>query len=205
MRLRRQLILVSLLTLSLPWAGCQYIREMESTMRLGQVVALTASARAVADRIRTDPQLVEHLQQNAYSAEPGSQLYAHPLPAPIILDGYDDDWRYLGLQQKELRQSQTRLRYTVGEFNNTLSLFIQVDDADITYHNPAKAELASGDHLVLRSRVAEAGAWVTRDYIIRSGAPGNVTAVYLDRRQPQHRRVMGEAQIRGYWQERQGG
>jgi len=29
MSLRRQLLLVSLLTLVLPWAGCQFIRETE--------------------------------------------------------------------------------------------------------------------------------------------------------------------------------
>ena len=36
MNLRRQLLLVSLLTLILPWAGCQFVRETESALREGQ-------------------------------------------------------------------------------------------------------------------------------------------------------------------------
>ena len=48
MTLRRQLLLVSLLLLSLPWAGCQFIREMEGALRHGQAQSLQASATAVA-------------------------------------------------------------------------------------------------------------------------------------------------------------
>ena len=36
MNLRKQLLLVSLLTLILPWAGCEFIRETESALRQGQ-------------------------------------------------------------------------------------------------------------------------------------------------------------------------
>ena len=36
MNLRRQLLLVSLLTLMLPWAGCEFIRETEIALRDGQ-------------------------------------------------------------------------------------------------------------------------------------------------------------------------
>ena len=46
MNLRRQLIAVSLLLLSLPWAGCQYLREMERTLRSGQEMAVNATATA---------------------------------------------------------------------------------------------------------------------------------------------------------------
>ena len=46
--LRRQLVLVSLLLLTLPWAGCQFVREMEGALRQGQEQALQATARAVA-------------------------------------------------------------------------------------------------------------------------------------------------------------
>lgn len=48
MTLRRQLLLVSLLLLSLPWAGCQFVREMEAALRHGQEQSLQATAQAVA-------------------------------------------------------------------------------------------------------------------------------------------------------------
>ena len=44
MPLRYQLLLLSLLTLLLPWAGCHYAREMESALRDGQEQALLATA-----------------------------------------------------------------------------------------------------------------------------------------------------------------
>ena len=49
MTLKRQLLLVSLLTLMLPWAGCQFIRETESALRSGQQQML-AFGRALMSR-----------------------------------------------------------------------------------------------------------------------------------------------------------
>ena len=51
MNLRRQLLLVSLLTLMLPWAGCEFIRETESALRAGQQQMLAGTARAVASSL----------------------------------------------------------------------------------------------------------------------------------------------------------
>lgn len=97
MRLRRQLILVSLLTLCLPWAGCQYIREMEDALRQGQSVALLASAKAVAAHIANDAGLKTALHGAGVSTAGARPIYLHPLPSAAIVDGYDDDWRHLPL------------------------------------------------------------------------------------------------------------
>jgi hypothetical protein len=58
MSLRRQLLLVSLLLLSLPWAGCQFIREMEGALRQGQEQSLQATATAIAAVLGQQPQLI---------------------------------------------------------------------------------------------------------------------------------------------------
>jgi hypothetical protein len=55
MNLRRQLLLVSLLTLVLPWAGCQFIRETESALREGQQHMLSGTAVAIADSLAQFP------------------------------------------------------------------------------------------------------------------------------------------------------
>ena len=52
MRLRRQLLLLSLLLLSLPWAGCQYVREMEGALQSGQEQSLLATTQALATVLR---------------------------------------------------------------------------------------------------------------------------------------------------------
>ena len=49
MTLKRQLFLVSLLALLLPWAGCEFIRETESALRSGQQQMLAGTARALAN------------------------------------------------------------------------------------------------------------------------------------------------------------
>ena len=56
MTLRRQLLLVSLLTLMLPWAGCEFIRETESALRTSQQTMLSGLARAVADSLAAYPE-----------------------------------------------------------------------------------------------------------------------------------------------------
>ena len=51
MSLRLQLLLLSLLTLALPWAGCQYAREMENVLRDAQQQAVLATTATVASAI----------------------------------------------------------------------------------------------------------------------------------------------------------
>lgn len=198
MRLRRQLILVSLLTLCLPWAGCQYIQEMENALRQGQSVALTASAQAVAARLSSEPALRETLQQPAARGNPNSQIYLHPLNMAPIIDGYDDDWRSLDLDLTLGKQVENTfsLAYWAGIHTNQIYLLIKVADPDLTYHDPGKARMASGDHIILMM-----GDKDKRHYIIRTSAPGNVTARYLNA----SGHIRQEHSIQGSWLEIKGG
>jgi hypothetical protein len=86
MNLRRQLLLVSLLTLILPWAGCQFVRETESALREGQQQMLSGTALAIADSLSQFP--YELLTEE----NDGERLYAHPLRTAPLIDGYADDW-----------------------------------------------------------------------------------------------------------------
>jgi signal transduction histidine kinase len=56
MSLRLKLLLLGLLTLVLPWAGCRYAREMESALREGEQNSLQAVAQTIAASLqgRTD-------------------------------------------------------------------------------------------------------------------------------------------------------
>ena len=51
MTLRGKLLLVALSILVLPWAGWQFVRQMEFLLRQGQEQALLASAEALARSI----------------------------------------------------------------------------------------------------------------------------------------------------------
>ncbi len=76
MNLRRQLLLVSILTLILPWAGCQFIRETESALREGQQQMLAGTARAIADSLSQFPD--EMLAGHGESQLGEDQLYGQP-------------------------------------------------------------------------------------------------------------------------------
>jgi two-component system sensor histidine kinase ChvG len=56
--LRVKLALVALVLLVLPWAGVQYVNEMERVLLEGQERALLATARAVATALHDRPQLL---------------------------------------------------------------------------------------------------------------------------------------------------
>ena len=97
MKLRKQLALLSLLSLSLPWAGCQYVKEVSSALQHGQLAALDATANAVAARLAAEPAL--------FGRDRGRNniptLYAHNVEQPLIVDGYIDDWRGLKLPSQK--------------------------------------------------------------------------------------------------------
>ena len=56
MSLRLQLMVLSLLTLVIPWTGCQYVKEMESSLRSGLAQSQLATARTIAARVRDQAQ-----------------------------------------------------------------------------------------------------------------------------------------------------
>jgi dedicated sortase system histidine kinase len=118
-RLWLQLILVSLLALCLPWAGCTYIKEMETALRGGQQEALLARARSVALMLNGRPDIVGELVTDAPATatgaplylidevsglrlgtnddlakdtSDGAPLYLHNLTQPVTSDGYDNEW-----------------------------------------------------------------------------------------------------------------
>ena len=93
MSIRVQLLLVSLTTLILPWAGCQYARELETALRTSQEQALLASAGTIANALSAEPQRLfrDPDDVGAFDAARGD-VYAHPLLAQPLLDGYRDDW-----------------------------------------------------------------------------------------------------------------
>ncbi len=225
MNLRRQLLLVSLLTLCLPWAGYQYVQEMDAAMRFGQLQSLKATAQAVVSRLASEQTLLEELAQPRWRADSSRSLYAQPLVVDPLLDGYEDEWRYWHKSPRHYPPLTTAAKHTVDEHNNgydaidhqtvatteprmslslgvrdqNLWLFASTTDHHIVYHNPSLDPLASGDHLRLRTRLADGRL---RDYVLSASAPGLLTAVYQDADMafPQQ-----EARLQGVWQEHSNG
>ena len=85
MTLKRQLLFVSLLTLMLPWAGCQFIRETESALRANQQQMLGRVAEANAETFTQYAEEFPLRVRNDHLI--GDQLYGHVLETePVIGD-----------------------------------------------------------------------------------------------------------------------
>jgi len=93
MKLPGRLLLVSLVTLLLPWAGCRYVSEVESALRQGREETLIATARlvAAATEARGDAAWTD-IERWAPWRPVADDIYLHPLARAPALDGYFADW-----------------------------------------------------------------------------------------------------------------
>ena len=162
MKLAPRLLMVASVTLLLPWAGCQYIREVESALRYGQAETLGATAdvlaSALTNRLDTGdaPGSVPGIANtshidNGTVAAPG--VYAHPLNRSPSLDGYADDWGLPAaalLTLPEPLRDDFTVRYQLGTDGPSLFLFFQIDDDDVVTG-------AGGDRVRLRLGSADEG------------------------------------------------
>jgi dedicated sortase system histidine kinase len=130
MNLRRQLLLVSLVTLMLPWAGCQFIRETESALRTGQQQMLAATARALANSMA---QYGEEFPKPVATFGTEDQLYIHELTMRPEIDGYFDDWPLQAESLESMRGVDGPVLFAVGSFGQTIYLYVEVSDRNVTY------------------------------------------------------------------------
>src|SRR5690606_16357757 len=133
-----------LLTLVLPWAGCQFIRETESALREGQQQMLAGTAQAIADSLAQFPR--EFLVEGKAAEYSADQLYAHALPSAPLIDGYFDDWALPESSLAPLVEGDTA-RYALGTFRQNLFLYIDVRDDNVVFALPGSGETLYSDRV----------------------------------------------------------
>ncbi|MDP5208454.1 ATP-binding protein [Microbulbifer sp. 2205BS26-8] len=189
MKLRRQLLLVSLVALALPWAGCQYLRQVDAALAQGQLQALEATAAAIAARLASAPQLIapDPLRQ---ARPPGAQLYLNPLPQAPFVDGYGDEWRSLALKPRALLDAQRSplAQVTLGQFGERVYLLLTVSDPTPAYHDPRTGLLSAGDTVELYTG--------NRHYTLPVASQGAASALWHDPRAGHYER---ELRLHGRW------
>ncbi|MEQ8515872.1 MAG: hypothetical protein RIC38_09740, partial [Chromatocurvus sp.] len=197
MTLRQQLLAVSLLLLALPWSGCQFVREMEGTLRDAQATAIAATANAVAAALRDQPGLL-YIDPGRLgdASDAGDSLYVHSGLGPVIVDGYAEDWEGIDRLQREAGRGALGVRYAAQERGDRLYLLLEVSDPDIRYAAGPGSGAISADRVLLR------GFASGRDTVlIATSAPGRVRAAPVD-----GDLTPVEAQrVRGVWQDTAGG
>ena len=177
MNLKRQLLLVSLLTLLLPWAGCEFIRETESALRQSQQQMLSGTARAVAESLERYPE--EFPAQPNGNVTAGDQLYGHRLDTEPLIDGYLNDWSLPPDALRQIRGTDGPIRFVVGLHGRYVYFYTAVTDDDVVYASPSTIAIEDGptyaDRVVL---ISANPPMASESLTFAAEAPGPVIALF---------------------------
>ena len=198
MSIRFQLLIIALTTLVLPWAGCQYARELESTLRVSQEMSLQAAAATIAHTLSAQP---HEAFQDVADSQPFSpdqdDLYVFPLHNQPLLDGYREDWD-LAAEPRPL-PSTTGLvaRIQAGFADRYLFLYLEVDDAKL---DPEPSDVHPEEDRF--DRVNLTFQWpdgALQSYFFATSAPGLIEAQSVARSEDGADHVVGEPRMQAFW------
>ncbi|MEM9384182.1 MAG: ATP-binding protein [Pseudomonadota bacterium] len=191
MRLRWQLLLVSLLTLALPWAGWRYTVAVERAQRADRQTGLVENA-ALVERIlsarleRLPDPLLETQGRN-----PARELSARQLTRTVLIDGFVDEWAPVASGATGTK----RTRWQAGLDDRFIYLYVEADDNSPRYRSAPGAGDADHDALVLIFDAPNGERTFAR---IDTPSPGPVSARHL-------RDDDVLPRIRGFWRAAPGG
>lgn len=198
MTLKRQLLLVSLLALILPWAGCEFIRETESALRTSQQQLLTGTARATANAISAHADKFPRKIRNRVAAE---QLFLHRLTKEPEIDGFFDDWLLDERSLRTIRGADGPIRIAVAVFAQTAFLYVDVKDKSVVYATRPAMLLNDGPEFADRVMLISNNPPDQNDtFVFSAEAPGAIVSY-------RHNKFGFEAEssIAAQWQDVAGG
>jgi two-component system, OmpR family, sensor histidine kinase ChvG len=200
--IRLQLLVVALTTLVLPWAGCQYARELESALRGSQEQSLLASTSTIANALSAQPQRVfRNADLRAFDAH-GGDLYVHPLMNQPLLDGYREDWGIPWDPAILPTINGYRARLQAGSTERYLYLYAEVDD---THFNPEPNDVERDPVDPDKDRFDRVNVWLQGQdgtetaYFFATTAPGLTAAQRAAKDDDGTVHVLTEPRIQAYW------
>jgi signal transduction histidine kinase len=194
--IRLQLLIVALTTLILPWAGCQYARELENALRLSQERALEASADTIAHALAAAPQRVfRDVEDDAPFAEEQGDLYVFPLHVQPLLDGYRDDWEVASDPKLLPSAGGHAARLQAGSTERYLFLYLEVDAAHVVAE-PVSPDPVAFDRVDL---TVERPDGVRETYFFATSAPGLIQAQTVVKGEDGVDRAASEPRIQAFW------
>lgn len=209
MSLRLKLLLLSSLTLILPWAGWRYAQQMETTLRAGQETALLTTAEVLSRVVASEPELLYRVPDlRRHFAAARGDLFAPLLPTTPLLDGFADEWpepaRPLpGPTGDAGATAQPRLR--LGVYGRSMHLYAEVARPAVRYEVPASGDGAAGgasDRLILlmRDEFGRERAWS-----LSAVAPGPLVVRNCEIGAPWRPWAEAVPHVEGVWRETQHG
>ena len=197
MSIRLQLLIVALTTLILPWAGCQYARELETALRVSQERALEASADTIAHALAAEPQRVfRDVADAAPFAQNQGDIYVFPLHGQPLLDGYREDWDVPADPNTLPSEGGHAVRLQVGSTERYLFLYLEVDDPHVVAEPLSPHPEDRFDRVNLSVERPD-GARET--YFFATGAPGLIEAQTVIKGSDGIDRAASETRIQAFW------
>ena len=173
MSLKRQLLLVSLLTLVLPWAGCQFIGETESALRAGQQQMLAGTARAIADSLAQYEDEFPLAHQDDHVV--GDSLYGHRIASRPNIDGYFDDWNLSRDALRSMRGADGPIKFAIGLHDKFVYLYVEVADKNVVYATPGTIAVGQGSRFSDRvGLVNTSPPYLNETLMFGAEAPGSI-------------------------------
>jgi two-component system sensor histidine kinase ChvG len=204
--LRLKLLLISLLTLALPWAGCQYAREMESALREAENQSLTAVAQTIAASLQGRGDLLYRSDAAAEFATPEPfDLQPIPLPGQPYLDGYGDEWPQSPAAWKYFDHGTDRLGILTGVHERMFYALLDVRDDKLVFDatNADPLDAASlGDRVWIGFQDSDGAE---RQVFLSAASAGAVRARRIETREYGQQVAVEEPRIEGAWQPTQRG
>jgi two-component system, OmpR family, sensor histidine kinase ChvG len=198
MSLRLKLLLISLLTLALPWAGCHYAREMESVLREGEKQSLRAVAQTIAASLQGRSDYLYRSSASEVFSELGPyDLLPVPLPGQPYVDGFGEEWP--AAKWKYFDQPPDRLGILTGVRERMLYVLLDVKDEKVVFDASASDPLdpqGSGDRVWIGFQDFEGAE---RQVFLSTTGAGTVRARRIEAREYGRQVAVDEERIQAAW------
>jgi len=191
LNLKRQLFVASLLMLLIPWAGLQFVLELDDALRQQARQQLQAQAVRLAET--AGDQII-----GTPVVRPGEPaIYVEPLTGNLNLDGYGDDWPGYDEENQARnwqrvasgKAGETALQWQAATDRRNLYLLIRVSHRQPVFFNPGSPEQA---HDRLRLWLEPSGGNLAQEsgrqsWLLRTPAPGQLYGLEEKGGQPDYR------------------
>ncbi|MFT5727712.1 MAG: two-component system sensor histidine kinase ChvG [Desulforhopalus sp.] len=206
--LRVKLALISLLLLTIPFAGIRVSENIKQELLTSREDTLLFSARAVSSALSGRSGLFD--KELFHSQNINSDLYLHHLKNHIRLNGKADDW------QSDIKEARTfgedHVVFTSEVYNpNSLSFqhlsgvrgdylytIFLVKDETVVYRNPQSLRLDKSDYLQIG---IEDQAGKKHQYLLTAIEPGWVNGFKIPSSAKKSNQPIREKRIQGAWSE----
>ncbi|MDB6084953.1 MAG: hypothetical protein JWN43_2834, partial [Gammaproteobacteria bacterium] len=198
--IRFQLLVIALTTLVLPWAGCQYARELETTLRVSQESSLQSAAATIANALSAQPQRVfrDLVDREAFAADQGD-LYAYTLHNQPLLDGYREDWGIVVTPTTLPTATALGARLQVGVTERYLFLYLEVDDPTV---NPEPSDAhPEADRFDRVNLTVQGPDEALASYFFATSAPGLIEAQSVVKNDDGVDHAAYESRIQAFWRQ----